>query len=256
MPPVTITVHPDGLAPLEAVRAFVKSTDEGMSLDKIIAEGDIVNYKGDVPGRYALWSGIRRVKESEECHGYPVTKYMNSGRRKALTESERRSIISFVEQWRSKRFCTCGYIRRELGLKKVSVRTINRCLNDSGYTWRRVPKVQGLTEAQLKKRKQFVNKFIARNPSWWEKGVAMVLDGVTLTKAPRPLGKRQKHAALRITNMWVKDGEATNNDIHTFNRYGVQLGRKIPSEGRLHWQWSVRPPPLDPAAEDEEGRVG
>ena len=55
MPAVTITVHKYGLAPLEAVRAYAKNQDEGMSLDDIIAEGGIVNYQGDVPGKHAPW---------------------------------------------------------------------------------------------------------------------------------------------------------------------------------------------------------
>ena len=56
MPTVTITAHKHGVPPLEAVRAYAKNQDEGMSLDDIIAEGDVVNYQGDVPGKHALWS--------------------------------------------------------------------------------------------------------------------------------------------------------------------------------------------------------
>ena len=52
---VTITVHKHGVPPLEAVRAYAKSPGEGMSLDDIIAEGDAVNYQGNVPGKHALW---------------------------------------------------------------------------------------------------------------------------------------------------------------------------------------------------------
>ena len=64
MPVVSITVHPNALAPLEAVRAYVKNKEQDMSLDEIIAEGDITNYQGEVPGKYALWSAIKRVAES------------------------------------------------------------------------------------------------------------------------------------------------------------------------------------------------
>ena len=31
--------------------------------------------------------------------------------------------------------------------------------------------------------------------------------------------------------MWVKDGEALDNSLHTYNRYGVQLGEKVPLWG-------------------------
>ena len=59
----------------------------------------------------------------------------------------------------------------------------------------------------------------------------MVLDGVTLTMPPPTLTGRQKHAAQRITSMWLRKGEAVDPDVHTFNRYGVQLGAKVPLWG-------------------------
>jgi hypothetical protein len=49
MPVVSVTVHPDGLHPLEAIRAHHKLKEDGMSLDDIISEGEIVNLKGEVP---------------------------------------------------------------------------------------------------------------------------------------------------------------------------------------------------------------
>ena len=59
----------------------------------------------------------------------------------------------------------------------------------------------------------------------------MVLDGVTLTMPPKALSGKQKHAAQRITNNWMRQGERLENDFHTFNRYGVQLGTKVPLWG-------------------------
>ena len=47
----------------------------------------------------------------------------------------------------------------------------------------------------------------------------LIFDGVTLTKAPQTLSKRQKHAAQAIEAMWMKKGEAMDPDVHTFNRY-------------------------------------
>ena len=106
MPTVTTTVHKYGLAPLEAVRAYAKNQDEGMSLDDIIAEGDIANYQGDVPGKHALWSAIKRVREPTQPHGYPTSKYSSCGRHKILSDKQTRAIVSFVRMWRHKRFCT------------------------------------------------------------------------------------------------------------------------------------------------------
>lgn len=58
-----------------------------------------------------------------------------------------------------------------------------------------------------------------------------MFDGATLARAPKPLSGKEKHAAQAIKYMWVKDGEALDNSLHTFNRYGVQLGHKVPFWG-------------------------
>ena len=57
------------------------------------------------------------------------------------------------------------------------------------------------------------------------------LDGVTLSMAPRALNGRQRHAAQNIRHMWVKDGEKQSEKMLTYNRYGVQLGIKVPLWG-------------------------
>ncbi len=230
MPVVSMTVHPDGLHPIEAVKAWHKHTQEGMSVDQVIAEGDIVNLRGDVPGRKAMYAAIRRVEGMGKGDVLPKTRYQNCGRSKLLSDDEQKQVVAFVAQWRTKRFCTCRYIRQELKLA-ASTRTINRVLNDHGYYWRKVPAIQGLTVEQLKKRQAFVEKYKDRPAAWWVERMNLVLDGVTLTMPPRPLSGRLKHAAQRISSMWVREGERLNNDLHTHNRCGIQLGTKVPLWG-------------------------
>ena len=58
-----------------------------------------------------------------------------------------------------------------------------------------------------------------------------MFDGVTLTKAPKPLHARAKHAAQSIRHMWMRKGERLDPELHTLNRYGVQLGDKVPLWG-------------------------
>ena len=139
-------------------------------------------------------------------------------------------IVSFVEPWRHKRFCTCDYIRRELRLP-CCAKTVNNVLNEHGYSWKTVPKIQGLSQDQLKAREAFVTRYLGKPASWWVQNMQVVLDGVTLTMPPKPLHDRQKHAAQRISSMWLKRGERLDNDVHTFNRYGIQLGTKVPLWG-------------------------
>ena len=128
--------------------------------------------------------------------------------------------MEFVTKWRTKRFCTCTYIRTALKLK-VDRKTVGNVLNRHGFFWRPAPKVRGLSEQELEKRKAFVEQYSDKTAAWWEKNMNVVLDGVTLTLPPKPLNGRQRHMAQSIKQMWMKDNERMDNEAHTFNRYGV-----------------------------------
>lgn len=82
-----------------------------------------------------------------------------------------------------------------------------------------MPKKSPLSEGQLEKRKEFINTYGDKSADWWVDNIDLVFDGVTLTKAPKSLSNRQKHAAQAIKAMWMKRGEAMDPDVHTYNRY-------------------------------------
>ena len=230
MPLVSVMIHPSGLHPVEAFKAHHKHSEEGMSLDQIIEEGEVRNLSGEVTGRFALWSAIQRVAAVKTGDLVPTTRYHNCGRTAVLFEEDGLAVLEFVQKWRHKRFCTCRYIKHTLKLHAPR-RTINRHLNANGLFWKKVPKFQKLSAEQLRQRRAWVEKYASRTPQWWQEHLHMVLDGVTLTMAPKPRNGREKHAAQRITSMWMKRGEALDNELHTFNRYGVQLGTKVPLWG-------------------------
>ena len=52
-----------------------------------------------------------------------------------------------------------------------------------------------------------------------------------MTKAPQDLRGRHLHAVQSIDHLWLREGETMKNDAHTYNRYGVQLGTKVPLWG-------------------------
>lgn len=135
-----------------------------------------------------------------------------------------------MKKWRKKRFCTCLYIIQELRLD-VGVDTVRRTLNRRGLFWRAVPKKTPLTTKTLAVRKQFWERYGAKSSDWWQHNIGLVFDGVTLTKAPPSLTGRQKHAAQSIGHMWQKPSERLATDVHTHNRYGIQLGVKVPLWG-------------------------
>ena len=188
------------------------------------------NVLGETAGDKAVREAVARIDSMEDGARVPKTKSENRGRKKILPESTEKKIIEFVKKWRHKRFCMCKYIRNELGLS-ITARTISRILNRAGYFWRPVPKVSKLTRADLKKRKNFVTEYSMHSPDWWERNMSLVLDGVTLTMPPASLSGKEKHAAQRILHMWIAPGEKVSHEISTFNRYGVQLGTKVPLWG-------------------------
>ena len=98
MPKVEVTIHKNGLHPIEAIKPFYKSTENHMSIDEIIDEGEVVNLSGGPPGRKAMWNAIRRVGSMGSSDLLPKTKYEDCGRKKILTEKQERDIIEFVEK--------------------------------------------------------------------------------------------------------------------------------------------------------------
>ena len=86
----------------------------------------------------------------------------------------------------------------------------------------------------------------------------LIYDGMTLTKAPKNLDLRQKHAAQSIRHMWMKHQEKMDPALHTYNRCGVQVGAKGQSAigGGLHWGWGIFIEAVDRKAQDEKGGMG
>ena len=78
-----------------------------------------------------------------------------------------------------------------------------------------------------------MNRFLHKGPTWWTQNIHLTFDGVTVTKAPKSLDLRQKHAAQSIRHMWRKKTEKMDHTLFTHNRYGVQLGTKVPLWGGM-----------------------
>lgn len=66
-----VVLHPDGLPPNESVKAWHLHTQEGYSLNDTAEE--VVNMKGETPGRKALRDAIDRATAT----GAVETKYKN-----------------------------------------------------------------------------------------------------------------------------------------------------------------------------------
>ena len=146
-----------------------------------------------------------------------MTNYKKCGRKRALTPQEEKNVVEYVQKRRRKLFCTCQHMKKELELD-VGRMTILRTLGRHGYQWRQVPRKSPIKPEHLEMRKEWVNKHLHHRPAWWMENMHLVFDGVTLTKAPRKLSARQKHAAQSIKAMWMKKREYMDPDLHTYNR--------------------------------------
>ena len=195
-------------------------------------QSKVKNMQGKRPkSEHAVKNAVQRVQASGK-KGVAVTNYKNCGCKRSLTPEEEKKVADYVQKWRKKLFCTCNHIKKELKLD-VGRMTIVRTLKRAGYHWRQVPKKSPIKEEHLKIRKVFVDKHLHHRPAWWVENMHLVFDGVTLTKAPRKLSSRQKHAAQSIKAMWIKRGEAMDPEVHTYNRYSPNPKPLKPLSGVL-----------------------
>ena len=188
---------------------------------------DVKTMEGKRPqSDHAVRNAVARV-DTVGARGIATTKYKNCGRRYGedggkymLTPTQENEVVQFVKMWRNKKFCTCKTIKRELKLE-ATPRTIARALNRNGYKWCQVAKKSPLTPKQMQVRKVWVKRYMNKSPSWWTQNMHLIFDGVTLTKAPKNLDLRQKHAAQSIRHMWMKKTEKMDPTLHTYNRYSL-----------------------------------
>ena len=183
-------------------------------------QGKVKNMEGKRPkSQHCVKNAVQRVQASGK-KGLAITNYKNCGRKRKLTPEEEKKVVDYVQKWRRKFFCTCQHMKKELKLD-VGRLTILRTLDRHGYQWRQVPKKSPIKPEHIQMRKEWVDKHLGHRPAWWVENMHLVFDGVTLTKAPRKLSERQKHAAQSIKAMWMKKGEYMDPDLHTYNRYSI-----------------------------------
>ena len=192
-------------------------------------QSKVKNMEGKRPqSEHCVMNAVQRVQASGR-KGVAVTFYKNCGRKRKLTPQEEKNVVEYVQKWRRKLFCTCEHIKKELKLD-VSRLTVLRTLGRHGYQWRQVPKKSPIKTEHLQMRKEWVDKHLGHRPAWWVENMHLVFDGVTLTKAPRKLSARQKHAAQSIKAKWMKKGEYMDPDLHTYNRYSSLQQRHMSNQ--------------------------
>ena len=109
MPVASVTIHPRGLNPLQAAKAWYLHKEEGLPLPAVRLE--VTNALGCTPSVKAVWTAVHAAERSHGGDGVPRTRYANCRRRSKLGDKEQKAIVAFVKAWRNKRFCTCAYMK-------------------------------------------------------------------------------------------------------------------------------------------------
>ena len=98
MPVAHVTMHPRGLHPLEAARAYHLHEEEGLSQDSVCDE--VRDMEGNRPSKKAVWTAVRQVK-ALEGNVVPQGNYDNCGRKRMLTAEDEAAIVEFAKKWQA-----------------------------------------------------------------------------------------------------------------------------------------------------------
>ena len=110
------SVHPKGLDPFQAARAWHLRAIQGMAWKEV--RSLVRTVSGMRPGQDALEDAVARVDTQrhtaafKKC-GVAKSGYANCGRAPLLTPDQKQAVVAFVKRWRSKRFCAANYIIQE-----------------------------------------------------------------------------------------------------------------------------------------------
>ena len=120
---VAVTMHPTGLPPAEAAKAWFLRTQEKQPWSTV--RKMTRNAGGKAPSIKACRGAVGRMRA---CNGkgVPGTAYANCGRKPLLSAAEERAVVAFVKKWRAKRFCVTSHIRAELKLKCSVAASVSR----------------------------------------------------------------------------------------------------------------------------------
>ena len=99
---VEVVVHPQGLAPIEAAKAWHMRVVEKMKRTDI--QKKVKNVKGKIPqSEHCVKNAVQRVTAAGK-KGVAKTNYKNCGRKKALTPEETKQVVGFVKRVEEKNF--------------------------------------------------------------------------------------------------------------------------------------------------------
>ena len=180
------------------LRAYIK-LNRNTSVTKLHRETGISRVQV-----YRIWrESLKRVVDPKSRKGV-------GGRPKKLSEKDERRMLRRVKTLR-KEFpnWTAKRLMMECQVDGVSVRTITRMLNKSGYSYRQARKKGLLSASDRRKRVHFARKMIAEYPeNVWTKIIAFYFDGVGFVYKTHPKDQAlaPKGRVWRKANEGLMDG--------------------------------------------------
>ena len=99
-------VHPKGLDPFQAAKAWHLRMRDGLTWKEVRAE--VRTISGEHPGQDAVEDAVGRVQAQRQTRdfqktGVAQTRYSRCGRTPVLSQAQKQAVVTFVKRWRHKR---------------------------------------------------------------------------------------------------------------------------------------------------------
>ena len=121
---VAVVVHPQGLGPTEAAKAWYMRVVEKMKWTDI--QKKVKNVQGKTPlSEHCVKNAVQRQTAAGK-KGVAKTNYKNCGRKKALTPEQAKQVVGFVKEWRKKSFL---HMSLHQGRAEIESELGHRCSN-------------------------------------------------------------------------------------------------------------------------------
>lgn len=134
-------------------------------------------------------SQVYRILKSPLIHGHKWEKKPRGGRPTIMSDRTKAKILREVKKLRLQEpNWTVKRLQELTGVYSVSLRTLSRFLNNSGYRYRQTRRKGLLTVGDYTKRVKFAKEKIKENTdgTLWTTGIAFYLDGVGFTYKRNP----------------------------------------------------------------------
>ena len=173
-----------------------------------VIQSQVKNRKGVMPGLTTLKDTVRRFNKRV---GQVVYKYDNCGRTAwKMTNANKAFVVRMLLKLRKSQYCTSTTLQQVLAKERrvvVNVKSIQRCLRDSGYRWLPKSQKRKYSGLDMRKRVDFAAPLDGLPLAQYQEKVSFSMDGVILPMAPASPVERLNFCRSDETKMWRQRSE-------------------------------------------------